>query len=139
METISRWIYPWGRENILLRIGTINLEWLGMLLISSSYHKTKKEILTEINQVQKAQKNPHHFGPLYNKYYDSIFMYVFKRLDNEHATAEITANVFFKCLQNIGMFKFQGVPFSAWLYKIAINEINHFFRKTKFNQSVFLK
>jgi RNA polymerase sigma-70 factor (ECF subfamily) len=89
---------------------------------------SKEEILTEIDQVIKAQEDPSEFAPIYNRYFDPIFVYVFKRIDDEELTAEITSRVFYNCLYNLKRFKYQGVPFSAWLYKIAINEINSFFR-----------
>jgi RNA polymerase sigma-70 factor (ECF subfamily) len=42
--------------------------------------------------------------------------------------ADITSQVFLKVLQNIKRYQFRNLPFSAWLYRIAINEINDFFR-----------
>lgn len=105
----------------------------------SAYHKTKDEILAEYEIIKRSQKNPEHFAPLYKKYYDHIFLFTYKRVDQEEATAEITSRVFLKCLKNIGKYKYQGVPFSAWLYKIAVNEINLFFRQqTKFERVVSL-
>ena len=102
-----------------------------MMSSNSTYHKTKEEITEEIACVMRAQENPEHFGPIYEKYYNEIFVYVYKRVDEEYATAEITSRIFYKCLAKIGGFKYMGVPFSAWLYRIAINEINQFFRKQK--------
>lgn len=96
---------------------------------ASTYNKTKDEILAEYELIKKCQRNPEHFGPLYVKYYDPIFLFIHKRVSHLDTTAEITSRVFLKCLKNIGRYKYQGVPFSAWLYKIAINEINMFFRQ----------
>ncbi|MBK7668046.1 MAG: sigma-70 family RNA polymerase sigma factor [Sphingobacteriaceae bacterium] len=44
---------------------------------------------------------------------------------------DITSTVFIKALSNISKYKDMGFPFSSWLYRIAINEINMFYRKTK--------
>jgi RNA polymerase sigma-70 factor (ECF subfamily) len=99
-----------------------------LLSISSTYHMSREEILAEIEQVVKAQEDPRQFAPIYNRYFDPIFIYVYKRIDDEELTAEITSRVFYNCLHNLKRFKYQGVPFSAWLYRIAINEINSFFR-----------
>ncbi|ELR73619.1 hypothetical protein C900_02704 [Fulvivirga imtechensis AK7] len=104
-----------------------------------TYHKTKDEIVAEYEIIKRSQKNPEHFAPLYRKYYDSIFLFIYKRVDHQEVTADITSRVFLKCLKHIGKYKYQGVPFSAWLYKIAVNEINLFFRQqTKFERVVSL-
>ena len=106
---------------------------------TSVYHKKEKEILEEYDIIKKCQKNPEYFAPLYKKYYDEIFMFTHKRVDHLDAAADITSRVFLKCLKHIGRYKYQGVPFSAWLYKIAINEVNMFFRQqSKMERTVSL-
>lgn len=106
---------------------------------TSTYHKKEEEILTEYNIIKKCQNNPEHFAPLYRKYYDQVFMFTYKRVDHLEVAADITSRIFLKCLKNIGRYKYQGVPFSAWLYKIAINEVNMFFRQqSKMERTVSL-
>mgnify|MGYP001792924174 FL=1 len=94
-----------------------------------SYHKSEAEILEEHDIIKNAQKNPENFAPIYMKYYDQLFLFIQKRVDNLDASADVTSRVFLKSLKNINRYKYQGVPFSAWLYRIAINEINLFFRE----------
>ena len=116
------------------------LNWLWSIATSNPYHKTKEEISAEIECILKAQEDPRHFGPIYEKYYNEIYVYVYKRVDEEYTAAEITSHIFFKCLSKLDKFKYVGVPFSAWLYRIAINEINQFFRKQKsFPRTVSVK
>jgi RNA polymerase sigma-70 factor (ECF subfamily) len=57
-------------------------------------------------------------------------------MSDKELTADITSQVFLKALQGIGRYTDQGVPFSAWLYRIAINEVNMFFRKQKHERFV---
>lgn len=95
----------------------------------SAYHKTKDQILEEYDVILSAQKNPKNFAPIYTKYYDEIFLFINKRVDHLEVTADLTSKVFLNCLKNIKKYKYQGVPFSAWLYKIALNEVNMFFRQ----------
>lgn len=110
------------------------------MVFSTSYHKNEEEIRLEYEIVQKAKRNPQFFAPLYEKYYDSIFIYINRRVDDEELTADMTAQVFYKCLKNLPNYDFQGVPFSAWLFKITINEINQFFKQQQSKQrSVALK
>ncbi|MEQ8243312.1 sigma-70 family RNA polymerase sigma factor [Fulvivirga sp.] len=97
--------------------------------VTSTYHVSKEQIREELTIIEKAKENPEHFAPIYIKYYDQVFLFVNKRVDNLELSADITSRVFLNCLKKIDSFKFQGVPFSSWLYKIALNEINQFFRR----------
>src|SRR5688572_20619371 len=90
-------------------------------------------------QIEGAQRNPREFRYLYDKYYKQIFLFVYRRTDDESLTADITQQVFLKALQNIGSFTYKGVPFSAWLYRIATNEVAQHFRDNKKTRTVCLE
>jgi RNA polymerase sigma-70 factor, ECF subfamily len=81
--------------------------------------------------VREAQKNPEAFGLLYDKFYKQIFNYILRRTSDIDAAKDITSQTFLKALKGLGKFRWQNVPFSAWLYRIAINEINSFYRGKK--------
>jgi RNA polymerase sigma-70 factor (ECF subfamily) len=81
--------------------------------------------------VKKAKNNTEAFGELYDQYYSQIFGYVLKRTANIEAAEDVTSEAFFKALKNLGQFRWRGVPFSSWLYRIATNEIANYFRKSK--------
>ena len=117
--------------NIIFRINLALHEILVLFATTTSFHKTEEEINDEHLIILEAQKDPKYFSPIYERYFDPIFIYINKRIDNEDITAELTSRVFFQALKNLKKYKFQGVPFSAWLYRIAINEINLFFRQQK--------
>ena len=93
------------------------------------YHKNEQELGEEQLLIKAAQADPARFDVLYNQYYRSVFMFIYKRTDDEELTADITSQVFLKALINIHKFQFRGVPFSAWLFRIAFNEVNLYFRK----------
>jgi len=76
-----------------------------------------------------AQKDPAAFKPLYEKYFRKILLFVLHRVNDRELATDITQQVFLKVLNNIGRFQFRGLPFSSWLYRIAINECNDYFRK----------
>ena len=84
--------------------------------------------------VERAKKEPAAFGELYDIYYSRIFNYVLKRTGNIHLTQDVTSEVFFNALKNIGNFRWRGISFSSWLYRIASNEIANHFRKNKGKQ-----
>ena len=85
----------------------------------------------EWQEIQAAQRNPAHFRPLYNRYYDPIFRFIYRRTNEEELTADICSQVFLKAMQKLPAYQFKGVPFSAWLYRIASNEVAQHFRNLK--------
>ena len=91
-------------------------------------HHSKQAILIELKLVEAAKQDPSRFGPLYERYYKPIFLFVFKRCGSEEISADICSQVFLKALVNLPRYKFKGVPFSAWLYRIASNEVSQYFR-----------
>lgn len=105
----------------------------------STYHKSTNDIALELKEIEQAQINPENFSVLYDRYYKPIFLFVFKRVNDENSTADITSVVFLKALMNIKKYQYKGVPFSAWLYRIAFNEINMYFRKSKADRFVSIE
>lgn len=108
--------------------------WVKKTLIALSHrpnHLTSAQISEENGIVQAAQKDLRRFEPLYKRYHRTIFLFVFKRVTDEETAADLTAQVFLKAMQNLGSYTFRGLPFSAWLYRIAINEVNQLYRREK--------
>ncbi len=101
--------------------------------MNSNYHISDEQILQEQTWVEATQKNPEKFDKLYDRYFEGIFSFVFRRTDDEGVAADITSQTFLAALQNIKKYKFKGLPFSAWLYKIAANQVNKYYRTTKKN------
>jgi len=85
----------------------------------------------EKQYIEDSKKDARSFEPLYVLYYERILKFVYKRIESLDDTREVTAIVFTKALTNIKKYKDQGFPFSSWLYSIAINEINQFYRDSK--------
>jgi RNA polymerase sigma-70 factor (ECF subfamily) len=91
-------------------------------------HQSEEEIKKELLIIEKAKQNPEVFGVLYEKYFPEIFKFIFKRIGNEDFTSDLTSQVFLKSLINLPKYEYRGLPFSAWLYRIAVNQLNEFFR-----------
>ena len=79
--------------------------------------------------IKKAQKDPEIFSQLYDRYYPQIFGYVLKRVANLEVAQDITSETFFKALRKLWQFRWQNISFSAWLYRIANNEIANYSRE----------
>ena len=102
----------------------------------STYHKTKEQIEAEYELIRRAQANPERFGPLYERYYKPIFVFIYRRVDDEDITADLTSLTFIKTMNSLPKFEFRGLPFSAWLYRIASNEVNLYFRQSNKERSI---
>ncbi len=92
---------------------------------------SEEEIRTEAALLEKAKKDPRVFGTLYEKYFDRIFNYLLRQTDDEDLAGDLCAQTFVNALNHLNKYEFRGVPFSAWLYKIASNEVNKHYRQSK--------
>jgi RNA polymerase sigma-70 factor (ECF subfamily) len=88
-------------------------------------------IQSEWREIQAAQQNPTLFRPLYERYFNPIFRFIMNRCGEESVAGDICSQVFLKAMQKIKGYEFKGVPFSAWLYRIASNEVAQHYRNTK--------
>ncbi|MEZ4952650.1 MAG: sigma-70 family RNA polymerase sigma factor [Saprospiraceae bacterium] len=93
----------------------------------------------EWTEIQAAQKDPALFKPLYNRYFEQIFQFIYKRTLDEDLCADICSKVFLKAMQRLEGYSFQGVPFSAWLFRIASNEVAQHYRQTKKSRVVSIE
>jgi RNA polymerase sigma-70 factor (ECF subfamily) len=76
------------------------------------------------------------FGALYELYVERIFNYVYYRTGNVHDAEDLTARVFYRALHHIHNYIDRGVPFSAWLYRIAHNLIANWHRDRSRHQEI---
>jgi len=104
--------------------------------INPVYHLTEDKLQKEHQWVLQAQKKPEKFAPLYNKYYEQIFRYVYQRMDNKEVAFDVTSQVFLKALNNIHKYEYRGVPFASWLYRIAKSEVYQSYRDKKAKRTV---
>jgi RNA polymerase sigma-70 factor (ECF subfamily) len=96
---------------------------------------------TEIDErllVQQAKQDKEAFGELYSRYVDKIYSYVYYRTGNNQDAEDLTARVFFRAIQHIENYEDQGVPFSAWLYRIAHNLLANWYRDQSRRQMLSL-
>ena len=73
--------------------------------------------------IEAAQNDPSRFAELYELNFHRVYAYVARRVRDRAEIQDLTAQVFHKALANLGKFKWRGLPFAAWLYRIAANEI----------------
>jgi len=78
--------------------------------------------------VARAGTDADAFGVLYERHVRRIYNYIFYRTGNHHDAEDLTARVFQRALRHVGKFEDKGVPFSAWLYRIAHNLVANWHR-----------
>lgn len=77
----------------------------------------------ERDLVQAAQKDPSRFADLYEDNFERVYAFVARRVSNREIAEDLTSEVFHQALANLKRFEWRGVPFAAWLCRIASNAI----------------
>jgi len=80
--------------------------------------------------IGEAQRDPRRFEVLYERNFDLVYAFVARRVPTRFEAEDVTATVFYKALANLEGFEWRGVPFAAWLVRIAGNEISDLRRRS---------
>jgi RNA polymerase sigma-70 factor (ECF subfamily) len=99
--------------------------------------KEEKRLVKKAQKIEKGENKP--FGKLYRHYFPKVKRYFLSRVDTVEEAEDLSSQVFEKALSGLGSFQWQGVPFSAWLFKIAQNTLFDSFRKAKKRPQVSLE
>ncbi len=82
-----------------------------------------QQIAEEAELVAAAKRDPAEFGPLYERYVDQIYRFSYRRTGNHADAEDVTAQTFQQALAALPSYEWRGLPFGAWLYRIASNII----------------
>ena len=116
----------------LLKSGGVNLvNSAGKVLILPELEYNEEEILARASQGEREA-----FGLLYERYVERIFNYVYYRTGNTNDAEDLTARVFQRAMKHIVNYTDRGVPFSAWLYRIAHNLVANWHRDRSRKQEI---
>lgn len=97
-----------------------------------------REPLSDLELVAQVHEDPSVFGQLYERYVTKIYNYVYYRTGNHHDAEDLTGRVFYRALMHVDRFVDRGVPFSAWLYRIAHNLVANWHRDNSRRQELSL-
>jgi len=86
--------------------------------------KVLKKEADERLLIEAAQNDPARFGDLYELHFERVYAYAVKRVANRSEAEDVTAEVFHQALANLKRFEWRGIPFAAWLFRIAANLIS---------------
>ena len=92
----------------------------------------------EAKLIERAKTDKDAFGELYSRYMDRIYSYVYYRTGNEAEAEDLTAKIFMRAMKHIPNFVDQGVPFVAWLYRIARNLVANWHRDQSRRRTIAL-
>jgi RNA polymerase sigma-70 factor (ECF subfamily) len=84
-------------------------------------HRSAKELEAERLMIEAAQRDRAAFAPLYERYVDQIYAYAHTLTRNRELAEDVTASTFAKAIEDLPRFEWRGVPYSAWLYRVAAN------------------
>lgn len=98
---------------------------------NQAYHRTQEWISQEEKEIKRAVNDRARFNVLYDRYFTSIYRYVYNRVKSEDVAADVTSQVFLKAMMNLDKYQFRGLPFSSWLFTIGRNELNKHFNEAK--------
>ncbi|MFA5497966.1 MAG: sigma-70 family RNA polymerase sigma factor [Candidatus Cloacimonas sp.] len=85
--------------------------------------------MNEQEIIAKAKTDVSAFDYLYDKYFLQIYKFVMLRVRDRDIANEVVSDVFYKAMSKLHTFKWRSVPFSSWLYRIAMNEISNYYRR----------
>ena len=86
--------------------------------------KALKKEADERLLVEAAQRDPARFADLYELHFERVYAYVVRRVQDRAESEDLTAEVFHQALANLKRFEWRGIPFAAWLFRIAANLIS---------------
>ena len=80
--------------------------------------------------VEAAQSDPSRFADLYEDNFHRVYSYISRRVGRRQIAEDLTSDVFREALAGIRNFEWRGVPFAAWLLRIAARAVADHFKKS---------
>ena len=80
----------------------------------------------------RIKSDKQNFAILYDQYFVPIKKYILRRIGNYDISCDVTAETFLKAYLKVNYFEYRGISYKVWLYRIATNEVNLFFRSKKY-------
>lgn len=77
------------------------------------------------------KRDPEAWAEVYEKYFSRVYRYIALRVGDRTEAEDLTGQVFLKAVESIKSFKWRGVPVSAWLFRIAHNQVIDYWRRSK--------
>jgi RNA polymerase sigma-70 factor, ECF subfamily len=103
-------------------------------------NKASRDVETDESAwIREAATQPQAFKPLYERYFKRVYLFVLHRVNDKDLAGDLAQQVFVSAMNHIARYQFRGLPFSAWLFRIAVNQCNDYFRKAERTRTVVLE
>jgi RNA polymerase sigma-70 factor (ECF subfamily) len=99
--------------------------------------KALKKEADERLLIEAAQSDPARFADLYENNFERVYAYIVRRVGNRAETEDLTSEVFHQALANLKRFEWRGIPFAAWLFRIAANLISDRWQRAERRATIF--
>jgi RNA polymerase sigma-70 factor (ECF subfamily) len=97
-------------------------------------------VQVEESLIRRAQQRDQvALTQIYEDNFDRIYRYIVLKIGDRTEAEDMTQQVFLKALESISSYKWKGMPFSSWLYRIAHNQIVDYLRKKSRRMTVPLE
>lgn len=89
-------------------------------------------LLQEWELIRRAQAlEEEALAALYQTYYPKVYSYAFLHLGDVHAAEDLASEVMLKVLESLRSYRFKGLPFAAWVFRIARNKLIDLHRRRR--------
>ncbi len=100
-----------------------------VMIVEKCELRSTADVDEDSGLVVQARNDRAAFVQLYRRHYDAIFRYCAHRLFDRAAAEDVTSEVFLKMVENFHRYRGTEAQFRNWLYRIATNAVNHYFRR----------
>ena len=114
-------LYPYVRDLLRARFVAATRWRIGLKARVAA--KLDADYSAERALIEAAQRDRGRFSELYEANFERVYAYVVRRVRDRDEAQDLTADVFHLALKSLPRFEWRGVPFAAWLFRIAANEI----------------
>ncbi len=97
------------------------------------------ELSDDVALIRAAKENTEAFGLLYERYVERVYNYIYYRTGSVYDAEDLTERVFMRAMRHIQNYSDRGLPFSAWLYRIAHNLVANWYRDNSRRKEVPLE
>jgi RNA polymerase sigma-70 factor (ECF subfamily) len=97
------------------------------------------ELSDDVALIGAAKEDSQAFGLLYERYVERVYNYIYYRTGSVYDAEDLTERVFMRALRHIHNYSDRGLPFSAWLYRIAHNLVANWYRDNSRRKEVPLE
>lgn len=95
--------------------------------VPSEIAKYALELQEEQQLVERAKVNSESFGKLYDFYFPKVYAFIAAKIYDRDDAEDITGDIFVKVLENLHHYEWRGLPFGAWVFRIARNTLNDYY------------